>query len=174
MPVRVVGDEPLLHARLALRTITAAIRHSTLPLLTRTVVTAGANRDCGVNRQRTRGRRDSSLTAVLIQEPHELGLARIDLKALDCDFDLARRKTLLDPRSAHFGADARLGPFIHPAVSFGIMVSSSIDRHRLVLKSDRSPSNPCSVPEPTGTHLFLHSPKQRGRRREEPAVLDRV
>jgi hypothetical protein len=34
--VRVVGDEPLLHARLAFRAITAAIRHSTLPFLNRT------------------------------------------------------------------------------------------------------------------------------------------
>src|SRR5262245_17143484 len=47
MPVRVVGDIPLLHARLALRAITSTIRHSTLHLLVRTIPTADAScRDC--------------------------------------------------------------------------------------------------------------------------------
>jgi len=42
MPVRVVGDESILHARLALRAIVSVIRHSRLPLLIRIVSTARA------------------------------------------------------------------------------------------------------------------------------------
>jgi len=41
MPVCVVSDEPLFHARLALWAIASAIRHNTLPLLIRTVSAAG-------------------------------------------------------------------------------------------------------------------------------------
>src|SRR5262245_12826755 len=71
----------------------------------------------------------ASLPHVLIEEPHDIGLARIDVEPLDLDVELLPRKAPLDFRAAQLRRDARLRPLTHPAMLLRIAIPRAIDRH---------------------------------------------
>jgi hypothetical protein len=75
---------------------------------------------------------------VLIQEAHEVRFAWIELEAIDRDLELLPCESALDLRAMKFCGNARLGPPTQPAAFLWIAIARWIDRHRLVLKSDRS------------------------------------
>ena len=51
-----------------------------------------------------------SFIGVLIQKPHDVRLARIELKAIDRDFELLSYEAALNLRAPEFCGNARLGP----------------------------------------------------------------
>src|SRR5262249_30855599 len=71
----------------------------------------------------------SSLTPVLIQKSHDVRFARIEFEAIDRNLELFCRKAPLDFRGTDLRRDAGFRPRIHPTLSLGIAIASSIDRH---------------------------------------------
>ena len=146
MAVRVVSDEPLLHARLALWAVASASRHNMLPLLIRTVSTAGACGDCGV----------SCTSACSFKNRTRSGLVGFTSKALDPISVLRGATRLLDSGAAHFNADA--SQLIHPPVLVGVAIARSIYRYLLMLENERSARSRWEMPQAIGGHNFFISP----------------
>jgi len=75
---------------------------------------------------------------VLIEKNALRRTCRIELEAVEADFELAWREPPLELRAVHFCHDARVRPFAHPPMLFGVAVARWIDGHLLVLEIERS------------------------------------
>src|SRR5689334_6596237 len=103
-----------------------------------------------------------SICCVLIEKNALRRTCRIELEAVEADFELAWREPTLELRAVHFCHDARVRPFAHPPMLFGIAVARSIDGHLLVLETERSsfPQDP-ACPQAIGDAFHQPSGPQR-------------
>jgi len=74
---------------------------------------------------------------MFVQKFYDGVLTEIDLEAVFLDLNLLWCETPLDFYSPEFRDHVRLRPPLTPAALLGIAIVRSIDRHPLVLESDR-------------------------------------
>jgi hypothetical protein len=70
---------------------------------------------------------NESLAAMLIQEPHDVRLPRIELEAFDLNLQFFRREPALNFAAAELGGDTGFRPRIYPPSRSGIAVARSIN-----------------------------------------------